>query len=75
MQSWIPSSLSAVLVLGIACAPVAEQQRAEAPPPALELRVGQPFPALVLPGLEDGRPLSLADFRGQKVLLHVFASW
>ena len=36
---------------------------------------GQPFPDLSLPALEDGRPTSLADFRGQKVVLHVFASW
>ena len=36
---------------------------------------GQPFPDLLLPGLEDGRPTSLADFRGQKIVLHVFASW
>ena len=37
--------------------------------------VGQAFPDLVLPSLEDGRPMSLADFRGKKVILHVFASW
>jgi hypothetical protein len=36
---------------------------------------GQPFPDLLLPALEDGRPTSLADFRGQKIVLHVFASW
>ena len=37
--------------------------------------VGTRFPDLSLPSVEDGRPLSLASFRGQKVLLHVFASW
>ncbi len=37
--------------------------------------VGEPFPGLVLPALEDGTPLSIAAFRGQKVILHVFASW
>ncbi len=37
--------------------------------------VGQAFPDLVLPSLDDGRPLSLADFHGKKVILHVFASW
>jgi hypothetical protein len=42
-------------------------------PPAI--RVGEPFPDLVLPRLEDGRPASLADFRGTKLVLHVFASW
>jgi len=25
--------------------------------------------------MTDGKLMSIADFRGQKVLLHVFASW
>ena len=37
--------------------------------------LGQPFPDLTLPALEDGRPASIRDYRGQKVILHVFASW
>ena len=37
--------------------------------------VGQPFPTLSFPTLEDGRPSSIADFRGQRIILHVFASW
>lgn len=37
--------------------------------------VGEPFPDILLPSLANGRPLSLAQFRGQKVLLHIFASW
>jgi len=37
--------------------------------------VGRPVPALTLPSIEDGTPLSVADFRGQKVMLHVWASW
>ena len=39
------------------------------------IEVGRPFPNLVLPSLEDGSPSSIARFRGQKTLLHVFASW
>ena len=39
------------------------------------VRVGEPFPALVLPSLADGSPLSIDQFRGRKVLLHQFASW
>ncbi len=39
------------------------------------LQEGEPFPLLVLPSMTDGRPMSLADFRGRKVVLHVFASW
>ncbi len=40
-----------------------------------DFEVGQPFPTLSFPALEDGRPRSIADFRGQRVILHVFASW
>ena len=36
---------------------------------------GEPFPEVMLPALVDGRPASIADFRGSKVALHVFASW
>ena len=39
------------------------------------IKVGEPFPALTLPLAEDGRPSSVDDYRGQKVVLHVFASW
>lgn len=40
-----------------------------------QFEVGQPFPDIVLPSLENGGPASIADFRGKKVILHVFASW
>lgn len=36
---------------------------------------GDRFPVLTLPSLADGTPLSFAQFRGRKVLLHQFASW
>ena len=52
-------------------ASLAGTARAEPPP----LEVGQPFPDLVLPALDDGRPRSIRDFRGERVVLHVFASW
>lgn len=39
------------------------------------LKVGQTFPSLALPSLEDGRPRSITEFRGEKLILHVFASW
>ena len=42
---------------------------------SMELKVGHPFPGIVLPSLEDGRPSSIAQFRGQKLILHIFASW
>ena len=40
-----------------------------------QFEVGQPFPNIALPSLEEGRPTSIADFRGKKLILHVFASW
>lgn len=43
--------------------------------PSHPFQPGTPFPTLALPSLDDGRPTSVADFRGQKVILHVFASW
>jgi len=46
-----------------------------AKPSSTGFKVGEPFPNRVLPSLADGKPLSLARFRGQKVILHIFASW
>ena len=40
-----------------------------------DLQEGQAFPVLVLPSLDNGKPLSIEDFRGRKIALHVFASW
>jgi len=46
-----------------------------AKPSSTGFKVGEPFPSLVMPSLADGKPLSLARFRGKKVILHIFASW
>lgn len=40
-----------------------------------KIQIGEPFPEFVLPSLEDGAPLSISSFRGEKIILHVFASW
>jgi len=40
-----------------------------------DLKLGQAFPSLVLPLAKDGSPSSMLAFRGQKTVLHVFASW
>ena len=37
--------------------------------------VGEPFPQVTLPAVDGGAPLSVSDFRGRKLILHVFASW
>jgi len=39
------------------------------------LEVGQFFPVRRFPALEDGSPRSVADYRGRRLLLQVFASW
>ena len=36
---------------------------------------GQPLTSLTFPRLTDGSPTSLAEFQGQKLVLHIFASW
>ena len=40
-----------------------------------EFQVGEPFPALKLPSLEDGRLTSLERSRGTPLVLHIWASW
>jgi hypothetical protein len=46
----------------------------ETPPDPLRIEVGSPFPNLLLPDL-DGRPVSVNRWHGQKLILHIFASW
>jgi hypothetical protein len=38
-------------------------------------RVGEAYPVDLLPSMTDGTPLSVARFRGRRVMLHQFASW
>jgi hypothetical protein len=42
---------------------------------APKFEVGQLFPTLVLPSLDGAKPSSISDYRGKKVILHIFASW
>lgn len=42
---------------------------------AADLRVGRPFPDLVLPSAVDGEPMSVRDLLGQKLIVQIFASW
>lgn len=41
----------------------------------VRLEVGLSFPPITLPLLADGSPASIVDFRGEKIIMHVFASW
>jgi hypothetical protein len=62
------SLLVAGLLLSVAAPGTA--QRPDSP-----FSVGEMFPDIPLPSLADGSPTRLSDFRGRKVMLHVFASW
>jgi len=42
---------------------------------APELTPGNRFPDWRLPSIDGSGPRSVSDFRGRKVVLHVFASW
>lgn len=44
----------------------------DTPPP---LEIGEAAPAITAPNLDGTGDLSLADFHGEPVLLHVWASW
>ena len=70
----VPRTLPACLLALVLAVSSPEPASAQALPPT-GFEVGEPFPTLALPALEDGRPRSVADFRGEKIILHVFASW
>ncbi|HZP49360.1 MAG TPA: hypothetical protein VFB07_12530 [Vicinamibacterales bacterium] len=36
---------------------------------------GEAFPTIALPSAVDGRPTSVAEFRGKKLIVNIFASW
>lgn len=63
----LPITVFLIVATLVGTSPVAGQN--------VDISVGAPFPEMLLPSMEDGKPLSIADFRGEKVMLHVFASW
>jgi hypothetical protein len=76
MKQWI---LAALLIAPIALS--AQQSTKPKPiwarnhPLPKGFNVGDAFPTIALPSAVDGRPTSLAEFRGKKVIVNVFASW
>jgi len=68
MKITVSIALFAVLFAG-------SQMAAPQDHPSSRFKVGQPFPNLVFPSVDNGRPTSIAQYRGKKVLLHIFASW
>lgn len=67
-----PRTKPAVAALLLAAATISPSL-AQFPPSGCE--EGQTFPDIALPSLEDGTPRAISDFRGQKLILHIFASW
>lgn len=47
----------------------------EIPVTAASPKVGERHADFTLATISDGKPVSLADFRGKKILLIQFASW
>ena len=41
----------------------------------ITLGIGAPFPVIRLPDSQSGELRSIADFRGEKLMLQIFASW
>lgn len=64
----------AVLLVVVATLALVLVTRFEGPQPVRSVLVGQPAPALTGTTL-DGRPFDLAAWRGQVVLVNVWASW
>jgi hypothetical protein len=42
---------------------------------AAEFKPGDPFPTIPLPRIDDGQASSVKQFRGRRLMLHIFASW
>jgi hypothetical protein len=40
-----------------------------------KFEIGSKFSSISLPSLEDKKPMSIENFRGEKIILHIFASW
>lgn len=66
------------LILGLAVLAAATggyvEHRSQQPVPMDWALIGQPLPALALPGL-DGKLHLLSDYRGRRVLMNFWASW
>jgi hypothetical protein len=71
---WTTITLLVVGIMGTMYFRQADSLRGQSADSA-EFHEGQIFPTMVLPSLDGNRPGSVADFRGKKLLLHIFASW
>lgn len=65
---------SVVLAAVLLALPASAQPEVQPIVPA-SVEVGQPFPIMLLPRIEDGLPDTIVNYRGQKLIMHIFASW
>ena len=71
------SMLAAAGLITISLATAAQQKQIwdrYAPLP-YGFNVGDAFPTRALLSAADGKPMSVASYRGKKVIVNVFASW
>ncbi|MEZ5327354.1 MAG: hypothetical protein R3F19_20075 [Verrucomicrobiales bacterium] len=60
------TSLAALVMIMIVITPVHAE---------ISLAPGTSFPVIDLPDSQSGELKSIADFRGEKLMLQIFASW
>jgi len=75
--TWLLSTAVAVvtLVAGAADQPKPKPIWQRNAPLPHGFNAGEAFPTLALPSAADGRPVSVAGFRGKKLIVNIFASW
>lgn len=72
----VPTSAAVGVISAVAClAGVACLAMPAAAAPEGSLVPGESFPDIAMPNAASGELQSIADFRGEKLMLQVFASW
>ena len=74
MRSLLLAPLLACFAAMDLCAQDADDPLPFGPAPTVP-EVGAPIPNLILPTIDGQQTIALSQFKGQKVLLIVFASW
>ena len=67
-----------LMTAGLLMLPLAAQKKNiwdRSSPLPYGFNVGDVFPTRALPSVIDGKPTSIASWRGKKVIVNVFASW
>ncbi|HZR24254.1 MAG TPA: hypothetical protein VFA59_11740 [Vicinamibacterales bacterium] len=76
MRTWILAALLIAPMAGVAQQPAKPKPIwARNHPLPHGFNVGEAFPTIALPSAVDGKTMSIADFRGRKVIVNIFASW